>query len=139
MRSGFLLLAVVALVSCKTDSSLSPRPDPAQRWHSFHIHDYTIEQLRSCFCRNGGQTMRLTVKADTVFSVVRVEDGKALSADEAAPYWSIEEMFDFIKVSKDSLVIRYNAQYGYLEYLDINPQLHPVDGGALYVTSNLKM
>jgi hypothetical protein len=138
MRSGLILLAVVVLLSCKTDSSLAPRPDPAQRWQSLRIHDYTIEQMRSCFCRNGGQTMRLTVKADTVFAVARVADGTVLSAEEAAPYWSIKEMFDFIRVSKDSLVIRYNAQYGYPEYLDINPQQHPYDGGALYVTSNLR-
>jgi hypothetical protein len=138
MRSGFLLLAVVVLCSCKTDSTVAPRPDPAQRWHSFHLHDYTIEQMRSCFCRNGGQTMRLSVKADTVFSVARMADGTVLSADEAKQYWSIEAMFAFIKVSKDSLVIRYNAQYGYPEYLDINPQQHPYDGGALYITSNLK-
>jgi len=48
-------------------------------------------------------------------------------------------LFGIIKnPNGDSLVVRYNSIYGFPEYLDINPQQHPVDGGALYETSNLR-
>jgi len=138
MRSAVLVLAVALLLSCKTDAGLAPRPDPAQRWRSRNIHDYTIEQVRSCFCVYGGQSMRVIVRADTVASVVRISDGQVLTAEQAEWYWSVNDMFAFIRQSQDSLVVRYNAQYGYPEYLDINPQLHPVDGGVLYLTTNLQ-
>jgi len=138
MRSVLLVLAVAILFSCKTDTSLAPRPDPAQRWRSHNIHDYTIEQVRSCFCVNGGQSMLVIVRADTVASVVRISDGQVLTAEQAERYWSVDDMFAFIRQSRDSLVVRYNVPYGYPEYLDINPQLHPVDGGVLYLTTNLR-
>jgi hypothetical protein len=55
-------------------------------------------------------------------------------------YFTIDSLFGIINNSKnDSLVIKYNSIYGYPEYLDINPQLHPVDGGVLYETSNLNI
>ncbi|RPI06035.1 MAG: hypothetical protein EHM64_04375 [Ignavibacteriae bacterium] len=83
--------------------------------------------------------MRLTVRSDTVVSVIRISDGTGLSFPEAQPYWSVEQLFDNIRNLQDSMVIRYNDQYGYPEYLDIDPAGHPVDAGALYRTSNLQI
>lgn len=81
--------------------------------------------------------MRVTVRSDTISSVIRISDTSVV----AYPfYFTVDSLFGIIRNSKtDSLVIRYNKQYGYPEYLDINPQLHPVDGGVLYKTSNLQI
>jgi hypothetical protein len=131
---GLLLLCLLSCAKSPTESA----PDDLAKWRSLHMHNYTIEQTRSCFCVHGGEKMRLLVKNDTVFSVIRVADGAALTSAESRSYWSVEKLFSFIRASQDSLVIRYHPLYGYPEYLDINPQLHPVDGGALYETTNLK-
>jgi hypothetical protein len=49
-------------------------------------------------------------------------------------------MFAIIRMSTTgSVVVTYNATYGYPETLDINPQLHSIDGGVLYVTSNMQI
>jgi len=131
---GLLLLCLLACAKSPTE----PVPDALAKWRSLHMHNYTIEQTRSCFCIHGGEKMRLLVKSDTVFSVMRVADGAVLSYAESRVYWSVEQLFSFIGSSQDSLVIRYHPIYGFPEYLDIDPQLHPVDGGALYESANLK-
>ena len=52
----------------------------------------------------------------------------------------MDSLFAIIRNSKGhSLIVRYNVQYGYPEYLDVNLQVHPVDGGYLYETSNLQI
>jgi hypothetical protein len=81
--------------------------------------------------------MRITVRSDTVAQIKRVSDASVITF----PYYlTIDSLFGIIRNSKtDSLVIRYNDQYGYPEYLDVNPQLHPLDGGVLYETSNLQV
>lgn len=135
-----VLILLITLVSCSRESSTQLPSDPEQRWTSFQFHNYTIDQTASCFCPNGGQPMRLTVRSDTVFRVVRISDGTVLSPVEAQGYHSIESLFALIhRSSGDSLVIRYNSAYGYPELLDVNPQLHPVDGGILYQTANLRL
>lgn len=82
--------------------------------------------------------MRLTVRADTIESVIRVADSSAISFQEWAGYHSVDTLFRYIRYpGTDSVVATYNDTYGYPETLDINPQLHPVDIGVLYRTSNL--
>jgi hypothetical protein len=81
--------------------------------------------------------MRITVRSDIVAQIKRVSDASVITF----PYYlTIDSLFGIIRNSKtDSLVIRYNDQYRYPEYLDVNPQLHPLDIGVLYETSNLQV
>ena len=138
-----IILALVALVlsfaACKEQTTQSPS-DPYERWLSYRLHDYTIDQVRSCYCPDGGQLVRLTVRSDTVARAVRVSDGVALSYAEARPYFAVDSLFGIVhNPPGDSLVVKYDAVFGYPEYLDIDPQQHPVDGGVLYTTSNLRV
>jgi len=91
-----------------------------------------------CYCPDGGQTMRIIVRADTVASVTRQSDSSSVPFPISTYYLSVDSLFGVIRSSTlDSLVVKYNDTYGYPESLDISPQLHPVDGGVLYRTSNL--
>ena len=131
-RMGVLVLF---LVGC-ADQGL----DPFARWRSYDLHDYTIDQVRDCFCQLAGQTMRISVRADTIASVVNLSDGSEVSNPMAGWYLTVASMFGVMRnTSRDSLVITFNETYGYPDMLDINPQLHPVDGGVLYRTSNLRI
>jgi hypothetical protein len=118
----------------------SPEPvqqTPYEKWQSRTFHDYTIDQKRTCFCPNAGELVRITVHSDTVAQVIRVADTSVVTYPF---YFTVDSLFAMIRNAKtDSLVIRYNGQYGYPEYLDVNPQQHPVDGGFLYETSNLQV
>lgn len=131
-------LLLLTLVSCN-DRGSDPVLDAYEQWRSLGLHDYTINQKRVCFCVDGGQTMILTVRADTIASVLRLLDGAQLLQPASTFYLTVDSLFGLIRNAHgDSLVIRYNPQYGYPEWLDINPQLHPVDGGVLYETSSLR-
>ncbi|MEJ2103702.1 MAG: DUF6174 domain-containing protein [Ignavibacteriaceae bacterium] len=81
--------------------------------------------------------MRITVRADTIFNIINIEDNSVVTNPY---YYTIDSLFGIIQYSEyDSIVIKYNSTYGFPEFLDINPQLHPVDGGVLYETNNLQI
>jgi hypothetical protein len=140
MRRLCVGLFVLTLAKC-TDSGVQPQAsDPYQRWKSCNLHDYTILQRRGCFCPDGGVTMRIVVRADTIASVTRALDGSNLPVGVAQHYCTVDSLFAIIRRNvTDSLVVTYDGTYGYPDTLDINPQLHPVDGGVIYVTSSLSI
>jgi len=141
MPFKFPISVILTLLFGCSDQGSQPLPsDPYALWISYHIHKYTIDQARVCFCPEGGQTMRISIRADSVTSVTRLSDGSAVSFPTSTYYFSVDSLFGIIRNSRtDSLVVTYNELYGYPETLDINPQLHPVDGGVLYRTSNLQV
>jgi hypothetical protein len=136
----FLLVAMALLLflfACRLLFPTPPNePSPYEKWRSRHLPNYIIDQQRSCFCPHGGEVMRLTVRADTISQVLRISDGAIIDY----PYYvTVDSLFGLIKALKDdSLVVRYNKQYGYPEFLDVNPQQHPYDGGFTFITTNLQ-
>jgi len=136
-----IILLSFSLICCrgckKEQSSQLVQQTPIQKWQSQKFHNYTIDQNRSCYCLHGGELMRITIRSDTVARVIRVSDASVVTV---MYYLTIDSLFGIIRNTRtDSLVIRYNDKYGYPEYLDVNPQLHPQDGGVLYETSNLQV
>ena len=132
------LLSVVMLGGCKDNATQPPPSDAYLRWKALGVHNYSIDQVRTCFCVDGGQSMRVSIRADTISSVTRLSDGTSVPPQLAGAYYSVDSLFAIIqRGTSDSLVVIYNSQYSYPEKLDINPQLHPIDGGVLYMTSNL--
>ena len=131
------LIVLLSCLSCKKESVTEVPPQtPYELWRSKNLHDYTIDQVRACFCPDGGEVVRITVRSDTISVINKISDASVVTSPY---YFTIDSLFGMIKYGNyDSLVIRYNSIYGYPEYLDINPQWHPVDGGMLYETSNLK-
>ena len=141
MVSRIVVLSLLVLcIGCSEQSTQPPISDPYTKWQSYKLHDYTIDQVHACFCVNGGELMRITVRADTIAQVFRLSDSSIVQAPSASRYLTIDSLFSIIRnPGTDSLVIVYNAQYGYPEFLDINPQQHPFDGGILIETSNLRI
>jgi hypothetical protein len=144
MRARFHILiftfSILCFSSCKDPVTETLPSDPYDRWRSYNIHNYTIDQVRYCYCTNGGEKMRITVRSDTIALVMRLSDSAVMQYPVPSLYRSIDSMFSIIRTfPNDSLVITYNCKYGYPEQLDINPQLHPVDGGVLFETSNLQI
>lgn len=133
----FAGLLLILSSSCNKDSTNQPPwKTPYELWQLRNPHGYTIDQRRSCFCPYSGILVRVWVVADTVFRVTTIPDTAIVSYPF---YRSVDSLFSLIRNStNDSLVIRCNADYGYPEYLDVNPQSHPVDGGFTYENSNLQ-
>ena len=134
---GFIFLCLWA---CKEQATQPLQSDPYARWKHFGYQNYTFDQTRTCYCINGGEAMRVTVRSDTVSNVMRLSDSSMLSPADSRSYLTIDSLFGLIHAAKfDSVVIRYHATYGYTERLDIDPQAHPWDGGVLYVSANLRV
>jgi hypothetical protein len=145
-RKGFLQMKVhcylspvilaILLLSCN-HATKPAYQYPYEQWRSLNLHDYTIDQSRECYCIGAGVTVRLTVRADTIANVTKLSGTDTMFSQY---YCTVDSLFAFIRrVSPDSLVVKYNSQYGYPEHLDLYPQMHPVDGGEVYETSNLQV
>jgi hypothetical protein len=134
----FFIFVFVLISGCKKESSSqSSQFEPYEQWHSLGLHNYTIDQSRSCFCFHAGELVRVTVRSDTVASVIRISDTSIVTYPF---YCTVDGLFKIIQEhSYDSIVVRYNTRYGYPEYMDVDPQSHPVDGGFEYATSNLQI
>ena len=138
IRVHLLFFILLFFTSCTKEQVSEPdTKTPYELWRSKNLHNYSIDQIRSCFCPESGQSMRITVRSDTIFSIINISDNSTITSSY---YFTVDSLFGLISNSEnDSLVIRYNDIYGFPEFLDINPQWHPVDGGVLYETSNLQI
>jgi len=133
------VFTLLVLLGCREETTGPVSSTPYEIWRSYNLHNYTIEQVRECECINGNVRMLVTVQSDTVCSVMKVSDSTFIPYPTSKIYLSIDSLFGIIRHSKtDSLVYMFHAEYGYPEKLDINPQLHPIDGGVLYKTSNVQ-
>jgi len=121
-------------------TSPSTPSDSYQRWRSYNLHDYTFDQVRTCYCAENGQTVRIMVRSDTVALVTRLSDDSTIPPPASTAYLTVDSLFGIIRnPGADSLVAAYDSTYGYPKKLDINPQQHPVDGGVLIENSNLQI
>lgn len=131
-----VLIPLLVLLCCK-QATQPAQVSPYDQWKSLNIHNCTIDQSRDCYCIGAGVTVRLTVRADTITNVTKLSGTDTMFSQY---YRTVDSLFAFIRrISPDSLVVRYNSQYGYPEHLDLYPQMHPVDGGEVYETSNLQV
>jgi hypothetical protein len=129
---------ITVLVSCETNTVQPSRVTPYERWKSFQLHNYTIDQVQICFCGNSGDTVRIIIRSDTIASMVTLSNNAPVPFPISQTYKTVDSLFAIIHTMPDnSIVATYHATYGYPESLDINPQLHPVDGGVLYETFHL--
>jgi hypothetical protein len=141
MKSNYLYmgLMVAFFISCNNNPSQPAQLTPLAKWQSFQLHNYTIDQVRWCFCPDAGDTVRMTIRSDTIASILKLSDNNSIPLSTSY-YFTIDSLFSIINSgSGDSIVVTYNKTYGYPEKLDVNPQQHPVDGGVLYETSNLQI
>jgi len=130
---------IAFFISCNDNPSQPAQLTPLAKWQSFQLHNYTIDQVRWCFCPGAGDTVRMTIRSDTIASIKRTSDINTVPLSTFY-YFTIDSLFSIINSGfGDSIVVTYNITYGYPEILDINPQQHPVDGGVLYITSNLQI
>lgn len=137
LRIGILL---VPLLGCTEQTSPSVQSAPYQQWRSYNLHDYTFDQVRTCYCAENGQTVRITVRSDTVALVTRLSDDSTIPPPASTAYLTVDSLFGIIRnPGTDSLVVEYDSTHGYPKKLDVNPRQHQEDGGVLIENSNLQI
>jgi len=133
-------ICLLFFFGCKDKSTEPNINEPFERWKSFNLHDYTIDQTRMCFCPEAGEVMRITVRSDTIAAIYSVSQNAPIEFSISKYYRTVNSLFSLIQnIHRDSIVVTYNSVYGFPEMLDVYPQLHPVDGGVLFQTSNLQI
>ncbi len=140
MKSFFILLIVaVLLFSC--NKSNNPLSD-------LNKYDYSIDQVRSCFCPNAGKKVKIFVKDNLIADVINTSNKTHLPENEWDQYKTIKGLFDEISLvdtSRFLLEVQYNSQYKYPNLVSIRPKPVEVndsiigiivDGNISYSTSN---
>jgi hypothetical protein len=100
MRRFFLaLLMTVWFASC-SDHGTSPDyswiAEPRDRWKAYQLHDYTIGQTLMCFCPDGGTEFEISVRRDTIYSVVGLDNGIRVPSDQWGRYRTVNGLFELI-------------------------------------------
>ena len=137
-----LFFSLPLLVGCEDVTHNGPviPIDPYQCWASLHIRDYTVDQKYMCFCQGAGNPVRITVRSDSIVSVVSLIDNMDLPKETWERFATVEQLFAQARNPEyDSVVVRYDRTFCFPDTLDINPQQHPFDGGVLFVTWNLRL
>ena len=88
--------------------------------------DYSIEQSRSCFCPNGGKSVKLFIAADTVADAVWLSDNVHLNSIERQAYRSIKGLFMEIEYWDTSSIFQvrtiFDSVNHYPSYVSITPK-----------------
>ncbi len=119
-------LAIALLVSCGSDGSLfvpitedfSHIEDPSERWRAYNLQNYTISQIRLCFC-GPPYSWTAIIRGGEVVDVVVMDtegDAKELHAKAMQMAWTVEEAFELIRKAAegaDNHKVRYHSRFGY--------------------------
>lgn len=131
------------LVTTTITEDHSSIPDPRARWQAYHLTDYVYDQQNSCFCVYGNEVCRVVVRDNKVADVIKKSDGKSLINSPAAQrYKTVDELFDLAGSlhadSVASLVITYDARFGYPSLISVDPNIHIADEEYSYQSGNIE-
>src|SRR5437867_75094 len=81
---SLLAFTLPLLSSChnSVDPDFSQIADPYARWKAYKYSNYSIEQVRGCFCSNGGVTVRVIVKSNAITDVINLSTASSLAVDQ---------------------------------------------------------
>ena len=158
LRIAALATLLLLPIAACTDAA-TPTPDPyavatpiydvelaretlasaRERWEANGSADYSYQAVHECFCTYGGDSFKVTVRNDAVYSVVHVDTGTWLNRDDYAsysgPFATIDDLLDEI----DSLLqpsspafwlsVNYHPTLGYPVYKNSDAAYNTVDDG----------
>ena len=120
------LLLVITSLSCNDvgtqpdqawSADHSAIADPTQRWQAYGVQDYSLLQIRTCSCDNGGKGFLVTVRGGSIASVVDPSDGGVVGQQKWGEFKTVTDLFELIKsidtTRVASLTVSYDARYGY--------------------------
>jgi hypothetical protein len=87
--------------------------------------DYSIEQSRSCFCPQGGQSVKLFVAADTIADAIWLPNNNHLSYNERQRYRTIKGLYEEIERWDTSSTFRVDAEYDPVYHFPSSIHIYP--------------
>lgn len=133
-----VLCVSIGFVGCGDNDPTGPSDKIRARWEAVNTGDYVITQIQNCPCPFGGQPMEITVDDDTITSTFNVALDRALTIEEARPYKTIDQLFDWIddvqRTEPDILNVIYDSTMGYPTFIFVDPDMGIVDEEIGYHT-----
>lgn len=111
-----------------------------ERWAERGFIDYDMTMTLSCFCPVTGPVV-ISVRAGAVQSAHDVATGEPIDSAYASAFPNVEGLFDLIEnmaQQEARLEVTYHVVLGYPVRIAINEHLLPVDGGMIYVITDLE-
>ncbi len=138
---GFAFCVSITIACCKDRSinntdeknTLRATEQALALWKSWEIHDYSFTQTRECWYPSCGDTMRVVVKSDTIYSITPLCNKKVNTL------WvmTINELFEIAQYDTTKWIIQveFDKIYGFPKYLYFQPK-PPIytEGGFLYLS-----
>ncbi len=103
------------------------------RWHSWNIHDYSFTQTRRCWYSWCGDSMRVVVRADTIYLISILSH----SAFDTAWGLTVDRLFEIAQLdtSRWSVQAEFDEIYGFPRGLSCQIKPPPyTEGGVAYLT-----
>ncbi len=115
MRRAYLHIVTIGLLLVGCDAGVNQNDS----------YDYSIEQQMGCFCPQGGQWVRLFVRADTIAHAIYLSTGLTLSYEEWRPYRTITGLFHEISLHDTSgynVRVEFDSTHAYPTFVYFNPK-----------------
>jgi hypothetical protein len=116
--------------------------DPYARWQAYGLTSYVIEQENSCFCPYGAEMCKVYVRDNKIVDVIKKSDGKSIYAEMPRRYKTVEELFALAgSIHPDSvasLVIQYDARFGYPSVIAVDFSIQMSDEEYAYRSQNIE-
>ncbi|MBI3125933.1 MAG: hypothetical protein HYZ10_16165 [Ignavibacteriales bacterium] len=139
---GFMLVLAYGCV----DKAIEPVTDSLEenytRWKSLGISDYSMTQSQLCFCVYGGDKMIVLVRNNKIVSVQ--DSAGVIQVPQEHWQWfkTVDQLFETaIKAKNDkpnSFQVQFNNEYGFPEYLWVDPIAQAADEEYGYTTRSFK-
>ena len=153
-KNVIVILCTAFLVTCKDMGTGTQYPtqgisedhsdiaDPYARWQAYHLTSYVIDEQHSCFCAYGGEVCRVCVRDNKVIDVIKKSDGTSIFAQMPQTFKTVDELFALASsINPDSVasvVIQYDARFGFPKLISVNPRLQIADEEYAYYTQNIE-
>ncbi len=135
-----LLLAACSLLDGGGNTIVSDLERHRRQWQRQGFDTYEYDLTVGCFCVFRGPA-HVTVRADTVFSVIAVATGAPVDPNFRFAYQTIDDLFDVIEEARkrpaDRLEVTYDETLGFPSFLYIDYDFGLADEEISYEAANV--
>lgn len=134
LRIVISIFCASILLSCTGDTPVEPPrdrlvrnlEDARNKWAAKNPHNYSYQFRWRCYCTDRSQKWAMvTVRGDSVVSVMDIESRTAYDADGLKSYMPIDKLYDFIETHSDAMDINASFSDTYGMPTDVYIDLYP--------------
>lgn len=128
---GFVLVGL-ALAACGDAAGPKSVGDAEALWQSQNLSNYSYVATHQCFCLFGPDPVRVEVSQGQVSRVVVISTGAEIAT---RGYYTIDELFDWVRSITGPASITYDPRLGYPQRIEMCCLAD--DSGFVYTASTL--